>query len=276
MTISEGKNFHEVESITKKDLRKTFFASMPFYLAFGMERQGNVGFLLTVLPVLRRLYKGQPDKLKESMVRNNELFAIADQFLEFVAGIVLSMEEKNAKTDDFDTSAISNMKVALMGPLAGIGDSVFLGTLRLIAMSVGISLMSQGNLIGLILFLLIWNVPCWTIKYLGTFLGYRLGADFVERISANGVITKFMDAVGILGMLAIGGMAVTTVSVNFIMPLGATGTTLQSVLDTIMPNCCGLALVWLTYGILRKKVSPLVLIFGIMAVCIVFSGLGIM
>ena len=87
--------------------------------------------------LLKKLYKDQPEKLKESLVRNNELYAIADQFHEFVAGVLISMEEQNAKTDGFDTSAISNVKVALMGPLAGVGDSFFLGTLRVLAIGIG-------------------------------------------------------------------------------------------------------------------------------------------
>lgn len=281
MTSSKSENgnmvVHEVEPITKKDLRKMFFYSIPFYSTWSMDRQAASGCLFTMMPLLKKLYKRQPEKLKESLVRNNELYAIADQFHEFVAGILISMEEQNAKTDDFDTSAISNVKVALMGPLAGVGDSFFLGTLRVIAIGVGASLMAEGNPLGILMFLLVWNVPCFLLKYFGTFWGYRLGADFITKAAESGIMQKIMEAAGIIGMMAIGAMSVTTVHTNFALPIGSgdAATTLQAVLDSIMPCCAAMGLTWGMYALLRKKVHPLLLIFGIMAVCIVLTGLGV-
>ena len=125
------------------------------------------------------------------------------------------MEEQNAKTDGFDTSAISNVKVALMGPLAGVGDSFFLGTLRVIAISIGASLMAKGNPLGILMFLLVWNVPCFLVKYFGTFLGYRLGANFITKAAESGIMQKIMEAAGMLGMMAIGAMSVTSVQHEF-------------------------------------------------------------
>ena len=268
---------HEVESITKKDLRKMFWYSIPFYSGWSMERQAASGCVFTMMPLLKKLYKDQPEKLKESLVRNNELYAINDQFHEFVAGVLISMEEQNAKTDGFDTSAISNVKVALMGPLAGVGDSFFLGTLRVLAIGIGASLMAEGNPLGILMFILVWNVPCFLIKYFGTFLGYRLGANFITKAAESGIMQKIMEAAGMLGMMAIGAMSVTSVSTNFALAIGSgdSATTLQAVLDSIMPACASMGLTWGMYALLRKKVHPLILIFGVMIVSILFSAIGI-
>ena len=268
---------HEVESITKKDLRKMFWYSIPFYSSWSMERQAASGCVFTMMPLLKKLYKDQPEKLKESLVRNNELYAINDQFHEFVAGVLISMEEQNAKTDGFDTSAISNVKVALMGPLAGVGDSFFLGTLRVIAISIGASLMAKGNPLGILMFLLVWNVPCFLVKYFGTFLGYRLGANFITKAAESGIMQKIMEAAGMLGMMAIGAMSVTSVHTNFALAIGSGegATTIQAVLDSIMPACASIGLTWGMYALLRKKIHPLILIFGTMIVCILFSAIGI-
>lgn len=268
---------HEVEPITKKDLRKMFWYSIPFYSLWSMERQAASGCLFTMMPLLKKLYKDQPEKLKESLVRNNELYAIADQFHEFVAGVLISMEEENAKTDGFDTSAISNVKVALMGPLAGVGDSFFLGTLRVLAIGIGVSLMAEGNPLGILMFILVWNVPCFLIKYFGTFLGYRLGANFITKAAESGIMQKIMEAAGIIGMMAIGAMSVTSVSTNFALAIGSgdSATTLQAVLDSIMPACVSMGLTWGMYALLRKKVHPLILIFGVMIISILFSAIGI-
>ncbi len=268
---------HQVEPVTKKDLRKMFWYSVPFYSCWSMERQAASGCLFTMMPLLKKLYKDQPEKLKESLVRNNELYAIADQFHEFVAGILISMEEQNAKTDDFDTSAISNVKVALMGPLAGVGDSFFLGTLRVIAIGIGASLMAQGNPLGMLMFALVWNVPCFLIKYFGTFWGYRLGASFITKAAESGVMQKIMEAAGIIGMMAIGAMSVTSVSTNFSLAIGSgdAAATLQSVLDSIMPACASVGLTWGMFALLRRKVHPLILIFGVMVICILLSAIGV-
>lgn len=268
---------HEVESITKKDLRKMFWYSIPFYSGWSMERQAASGCVFTMMPLLKKLYKDQPEKLKESLVRNNELYAINDQFHEFVAGVLISMEEQNAKTDGFDTSAISNVKVALMGPLAGVGDSFFLGTLRVIAISIGASLMAKGNPLGILMFLLVWNVPCFLVKYFGTFLGYRLGVNFITKAAESGIMQKIMEAAGMLGMMAIGAMSVTSVHTNFALAIGSGegATTIQAVLDSIMPACASIGLTWGMYALLRKKIHPLILIFGTMIVCILFSAIGI-
>lgn len=268
---------HEVEPITKKDLRKMFWYSIPFYSGWSMERQAASGCVFTMMPLLKKLYKDQPEKLKESLVRNNELYAINDQFHEFVAGVLISMEEQNAKTDGFDTSAISNVKVALMGPLAGVGDSFFLGTLRVIAISIGASLMAKGNPLGILMFLLVWNVPCFLVKYFGTFLGYRLGVNFITKAAESGIMQKIMEAAGMLGMMAIGAMSVTSVHTNFALAIGSGegATTIQTVLDSIMPACASIGLTWGMYALLRKKIHPLILIFGTMIVCILFSAIGI-
>ena len=268
---------HEVEPITKKDLRKMFWYSIPFYSGWSMERQAASGCVFTMMPLLKKLYKDQPEKLKESLVRNNELYAINDQFHEFVAGVLISMEEQNAKTDGFDTSAISNVKVALMGPLAGVGDSFFLGTLRVIAISIGASLMAKGNPLGILMFLLVWNVPCFLVKYFGTFLGYRLGVNFITKAAESGIMQKIMEAAGMLGMMAIGAMSVTSVHTNFALAIGSGegATTIQAVLDSIMPACASIGLTWGMYALLRKKIHPLILIFGTMIVCILFSAIGI-
>ncbi len=69
------------------------------------------------------------------------------------------MEEQNSQQDDFDEESINAVKLGLMGPLAGVFDSIFWGTLKVIAAGVGISLALNGNILGPVLFLLIFNIP---------------------------------------------------------------------------------------------------------------------
>ncbi len=68
-------------------------------------------------------------------------------------------KKKNAKGEEIEPSAITGIKTALMGPLSGIGDSIFLGCIRVIALGVGLPLAMSGNILGPILYLLIYNIP---------------------------------------------------------------------------------------------------------------------
>ena len=95
-----------------------------------------------------------------------------------------------------------------MGPLSGIGDSFFWGTLRIIATGVGTSLALQGNILGAILFLLIFNIPAMFIRYQGMMLGYKLGDSFIDKIVSSGLMDKLTYGASIVGLMVIGGMAV--------------------------------------------------------------------
>ena len=57
---------------------------------------------------------------------------------------------------------------------------------------------------------------------------------------------------------------------------GETAKTLQSIMDGIMPNCVILGVVWLLFYLVKKKnISPLLLVFIVLAACILLAFIGI-
>ena len=122
--------------------------------------------------------------------RHLEFYNVTPWLVTFPLGISIAMEEQNALNDDFDESSINDVKVALMGPLSGLGDSFFWGTLRVIATGIGTSLAMQGNILGPLLFLLIFNVPAILARYYGLFVGYNIGASFIEKVQKTGLIDR--------------------------------------------------------------------------------------
>ena len=118
-----------------------------------------------------------------------------------VFGISTAMEESNARNEDFDTSSINNVKVALMGPLAGIGDSMFWGTLRVIATGIGTSLAMQGSILGPLLFWLIFNVPAFAVRYICLKFGYKFGTSFLNKIEESGMMPKLTFGAAVLGLM---------------------------------------------------------------------------
>ena len=142
-----------------------------------------------------------------------------------------------------------------MGPLAGIGDSFIWGTLRIIATGVGLSLANQGNILGPILFLLIFNLPAQGLRYYLMNAGYKLGSGFLAKIQQNGLMAKLTYAASVLGLMVVGGMTAENVSISFPLKFGSgnEATTLNSVFNNIMPGLMPLLFTLLVYYLLKKK-----------------------
>ena len=142
-----------------------------------------------------------------------------------------------------------------MGPLAGIGDSFIWGTLRIIATGVGLSLANQGNILGPILFLLIFNLPAQGLRYYLMNTGYKLGSGFLAKIQQNGLMSKLTYAASVLGLMVVGGMTAENVSIKFPLAFGSgdEATTLNDVFNNIMPGLMPLLFTLLVYYLLKKK-----------------------
>ena len=184
----------------------------------------------------------------------------------------------NATQEDFDSSSINAVKAALMGPLSGICDSLLLGTLRVLAIGIGTSLAMQGNILGPILFLLIFNVPAFVLRYICAMKGYELGATYLEKIQSSGLMEKFMLAAAILGVMVIGGMTneLVAVSTPLVIGSGESATKIQDILNGIMPGMLALATTGIYYKLLQKKVNVLWLIIGTAFIGIVCAQFGIL
>ncbi|MDU6110012.1 MAG: PTS system mannose/fructose/sorbose family transporter subunit IID [Klebsiella pneumoniae] len=144
--------------ITPRDLRRVFWRSFQMEFSWNYERQMNLAFVYALIPVLKKLYPRR-EELAAALKRHLVFFNTTPHIVTLLLGITTAMEEKNSHQKNMDATAIDNVKASLMGPLAGLGDSFFWGTLRLIATGIGTSLALKGNILGPILFLLVFNVP---------------------------------------------------------------------------------------------------------------------
>ena len=265
--------------LTKKDLNRAVFHGLGMEWGWTYERQMNLPYFNMVRHALQKIYKDQPEKLHEAMVRNVEFFNITPQLAPFVGGIALAMEEQNAKSDDFDTKSITAIKSALMGPLSGIGDSIFLSGIRIIALGVGLPLCMQGNFLGVILYFLIYNIPAFWLRYAGIYKGYEIGTSYLEKLQSTGLIDKVMQAASIVGIMVIGAMSITMVYTSITMQIGSgeTASSLQSVLDSILPGMVPLSVTWFYYWLLgKKKINIIWLIIGTIVVGILGAYFGIL
>lgn len=264
--------------LTKKELNQVFWRSFGMEWDWNYERQMNMAYCYCMLPVIKKLYSNKEDQIA-AMQRHLEFFNTTPQLSTLILGISAAMEESNANDPNFDTESINSVKVSLMGPLAGIGDSFIWGTLRIIATGVGLSLANQGNILGPILFLLIFNIPAQGLRYYLMNAGYKLGSGFLAKIQENGLMSKLTYAASVLGLMVVGGMTAENVSIKFPLAFGSgdEATTLNDVFNNIMPGLMPLLFTLLVYYLLKKKnIKTTTLLLLCVAIGLIGSFFGIL
>ncbi|WP_461226212.1 PTS system mannose/fructose/sorbose family transporter subunit IID [Lacticaseibacillus suihuaensis] len=268
-----------VSKADRKMLNRIFWRSFTVFASrAGATKAHAPGFMYSVMPALDRYYKDDPTGHREAMQRHTTWYNITQNVGTFVMGLVAAMEKKNAETKDFDPEAIVALKTSLMGPLSGIGDSIFWGVLRVIAAGIGISLASQGSVLGPILFLIIYNVPSILTRYYLTYAGFTLGDTFIQRMYENGSMKLLSKAAATLGLMMIGSMTATMVTFKskLAIPIqGGKPIAIQTYLDQLWKGLVPLAVTLGCYWLLSKKVNVNWILLGVLLLAIVMGLVGI-
>ena len=260
--------------IDKSTLKKVYWRSIPMEHSWNYERMMNLGYCYAMIPALEKIYKDDKKGLSESLTRHLEFYNSTPYIMTLPLGISVAMEENLAENpESVEKDSINTVKAALMGPLAGIGDSFYWGTLRVLATGIGTSLALKGNLLGPILFFLIFNIPNFGIRYWFTFLGYNLGTSILDKVESSGIMDKITYAASVLGLAVAGGMTAEMVIINVGGSIGSGEdmAKIQDILDGIVPGLLPLGVTFLVLYLLRKKIKPLPMLFLMMIICIIFA-----
>lgn len=265
------------KKVGRKELMSVFWRSFTINASYQYERQMNQGFVYSLTPVINKLYDKKEDRV-EALQRHSEFFNVTPMVSPFVMGITAAMEEENANDESFDAKSISAVKSALMGPLSGIGDSVFWGTLRPLAAGIACSLALAGNAVAPVLFYVLFNVFNVACRYFGLFKGYELGTSLLSKMAASGIMQKVFLGASIIGMLVIGAMTASMVSVNLALAIGEgdSAILLNDVINGIMPKMLPLLVTLLLYRLIRKGWKVNTLLVAIVVVSIVCCFFGIL
>lgn len=220
-----------------------------------------------------------PDKEEKrvALKRHMEFFNSHSWFTSFIMGIVASMEEKNANDPNTDNGeAISAIKSGLMGPLAGIGDSVFWGCLRPICAGIAISLAGSGNIFAPLLFVIVPNALHFFIRYKGVFLGYDMADNFMESMESF-QIRKWMKVATILGLMVVGALVASWLNVTtpLVYTVEESTIEIQSLLDEIMPGILPLVITLILFKYVRKGKNVNMLMLILVVVGFFLGLLGI-
>jgi len=221
------------------------------------------------------------------------LVAILKRHLEFfnthpyvaapVLGVTLAMEEQRSNGAPIDDAAINGLKVGLMGPLAGVGDPIFWGTVRPVFAALGAGIAMSGSLLGPLLFFVLFNVVRLLTLYYGVSYGYRKGVDIVKDMG-GGFLQKLTEGASILGLFVMGALVNKWTHVDIPLVVSTitdqTGavhvTTVQTILDQLMPGVVPLLLTFGCMWLLRKKVNALWIIMGFFVLGIVGYAIGLL
>ncbi|MGM0216673.1 mannose/fructose/sorbose PTS transporter subunit IID [Enterococcus sp. AZ109] len=268
------------KKLTKKDINSMFLRSNLLLGSFNFERVQNMGFCFVMIPAIKRLYEPGPER-NAALQRHLEWFNTHPWLTSPIFGVVGAMEEEKANNGDMPGNSISAMKIGLMGPLAGVGDPIFWGTARPVLAALGASLAAAGSLMGPLLFFIAINVIRLATKYFGLTLGYEKGNEIIKEM-AGGRIKKLTEGASVVGLFVMGALVNKWTTIN--IPIIATRITddsgqvvtqtVQDVLDSIMPGMLALLLTLFVSWLLKKNVSPLLIILVIFVVGIAGKALG--
>lgn len=271
--------FKSVSAEDKKMLDKIYWRSyMVFAAPCGMAYRQAPGFTFSIIPAIERYYPEQ-EKRAECMQRHMTPYNITQAVGTFAMGLAASMEkEAAANYGNYDVSAIPAIKTSLMGPMSGIGDAIFWGIVRTISASVGISLATQGSIMGPILFFVLYNIPHMVVRYYMTYLGYTLGETFIKNAYQSGLIAILTKCAGIVGMTMVGFMIPSTVKMSLALKMtvpGADPVPVQPYLDQIMEGLLPIGLTFLCYYALKKNMNQNKLVFLVMLAGLFLGFVGI-
>ena len=299
--------------LSKKDRMSVAWRHQFLQGSWNYERMQNGGWCYSIIPAIKKLYPNKEDKVA-ALKRHMEFYNTHPYVSAPVMGVTLALEEERANGAEIKYTAIQGVKVRMMGPLAGVGDPVFWFSLRPILGALGASLALSGNIIGPLIFFFAWNIIRIAFLWYTQEFGYKVGTSIAQDLS-GGLLGKITQGASILGMFIIGSLVQRWVSITFTpvvstvtqskgayidwnsLPSGVDGiksaleqfaslgsnglnvekvTTLQQNLDQLIPGLSALLLTLLCCWLLKKKVSPIVIIVALFIIGILARLGGIM
>lgn len=266
------------KKLSKKALSKSFHNWYYGHLTcFSQEHMQTFGYLCAMLPLVEELYDNEDDKAK-AMNTYTAFFNTEPQLGSVIVGITAGLEEARASgQDDVDEETINGLRAGLMGPIAGIGDSLVVGTVIPILLGIAMGMSTGGSPLGAIFYIIVWNLFAYFGMKFMYFKGYGLGGKAVDfLIGAQGEALR--DAITTLGGIVIGAVSATWVSVKTSLELisaetGEAYVVLQDQLDAVFPGLLTtLFIIFCWFLMAKKQMSPI----KVMLLLVVIAFVGVL
>nr|WP_288296401.1 PTS system mannose/fructose/sorbose family transporter subunit IID [uncultured Anaerostipes sp.] len=269
--------------LSKKDIFKAWLIWWTTAeISHSFERMQAPSFCTALVPALKRYYPKKEDQPKfvEALKRNMTFFNTEGHWGGgTILGLTLALEEKKSQNyEAIPGEVIVNLKTGLMGPLAGIGDTISWSTLMYLLIGLFLPLAKSGNALGGIAPFVLLTVICFSIGLFLTQKCYQFGYSFAENMLKSGLVNKVITGASILGLFMMGGLASTYVTVSTPLKLATSSysITLQSIFDSIVPGLLPLVVVLCVWGYLSKiKRNYFAATLGVTVLSLILGCIGI-
>jgi PTS system mannose-specific IID component len=265
--------------IPKKALTKAWFIWETFpQTCYNYERMMGQSMAHAFTPVIDYLYQDDPSKRKEVMKREAEFFNVHIEFGSCIPGIAIAMEEQKSLGEDIPGEFITNIKTSLMGPLAGIGDTIWQGVVIPILLGICIDLtnLGGGNVWGAIVYTILIIAGAYGLSYANFYFGYNAGSDAIADFLEEGTLQKVLKAASVMGCMVMGGLIVNYVhaTCGITIVSSSSSFSLQTDLfDKVMPSILPFGFTMLVYWLLSKKRWSSLKVIGLIVVIGIVCGL---
>lgn len=199
--------------LTQKELRATWWRSFFLQGSWNYERMQNVGWAFAMIPAIKKLYSSKEDRAA-ALKRHLEFFNTHPYVASPILGVELALEEQRANGADIDDETIQGVKVGMMGPLAGVGDPIWWGTVRPVLGAFAAGMAQGGSILGPIIFFVVWNILRMGFLWYTQDLGYKQGTNITQNL-AGGAMQKITMGASILGMFIMGVLVPRWTTMNF-------------------------------------------------------------
>ena len=263
------------KTLTKKDVVKSFWRWTFFSHAnYNYERLCGTGFCHAMAPIIEKLYKDNPAEYQAAVQRHMVFYNTEPHFGGVINGMVIAMEEGRANGAPISDEAVNGIKTGLRGPFAGIGDTLWQGTLTPILLSIGISLAASGSMSGPLLYSVLMMGIMLSIAYYVWMTGYRLGKEGLQKILESNLIKKVITGASALGAIVMGALTASFVSVSTPLMINIQGSSMSVQTDILDKLFRGLLPLMLTLGVLYLLKNKKVKATRVMLLLIIIGAVG--
>lgn len=247
--------------------------------AMSYEKMHGATWSWTYLPLGEKYYADDPEALRRLLVRHSVFYNTEPQTGQLVNGIVCSLEEKIGMGEPVSEDVPVSVKASLMGPLAGIGDSLVQGILIPTLLSIAMGLSVGGNVLGPLFYIVAYGAIMAAVTVVCFRSGYRLGTKAIDAIIGENA-KRITNMFNVLGTIVIGGLAATTIALTtpIAVPFGSDVKPLQEILDGFFPKLLPLVMVLFAWWLISSKrmsaTKTLVILSAVTAVGVLLGLFG--
>ena len=261
------------QATLKKSFRNWAYGNLT---CFSQEHMQTFGYLAAMLPVVDELYDNDEDKVK-SLRTYTTFFNTEPQIGTLVVGLTAGLEEARANGEPLDDETINGIRAGLMGPLAGLGDSIIVGTFIPILLGIALGLSTGGSVLGPLFYIVAWNVAMYFGMKYAYNQGYTMGGAAVEAL-VGPQSAALRSSIVMVGTMVIGAVAATWINITTALQVTFTKDSafvLQDTLDGIFPKALNFFFVWLCWWLMtKKKISPTVVMLILVGIAFVGVFVG--